>query len=187
MKDESGFVVPPLSRADIRAIAARIREAFKITEAWFPIVEVLDILLPTLDPAFYMEIVENEELGDCHALTIPEEKLIKVRCDVYERAASGHGRDRGTLAHEFGHLVLHARIGLARRPFHAGIEAFRDSEWQAKAFAGELLVCPAFVSMGDTVEVVAERFGVSEDAARIQLKALRQVGYWLRDQHESIE
>jgi Zn-dependent peptidase ImmA (M78 family) len=151
-----------------------VRSSLRISEPWFPIVEVLEFALPTLDEEFYMEVVDPEELGDCHAVTIPEEKLIKVRKDIYIRAHDGHGRDRGTLAHELGHLILHSRVGLARRPAPRLLDRFRNSEWQAKCFAGELLVCAKLVLPEDTPESVAVRFGVSEDSARVQLAALRR-------------
>lgn len=46
-------------------------------------------------------------MGAKHGETIPSENRIRIREDVYERACNGYGRDRLTMAHELGHLLLH--------------------------------------------------------------------------------
>ena len=49
MEGDTGFIVPPLSRREIRQIAQGVRSSLRISEPWFPIVEVLEFALPTLD------------------------------------------------------------------------------------------------------------------------------------------
>lgn len=69
---------------------------------------------------------------------MPQDSLIILREDVYEGAHEGNGRDRMTVAHEIGHLLMHKNIAFARAE-RVEIRAFESSEWQAKCFSGELL------------------------------------------------
>jgi Zn-dependent peptidase ImmA (M78 family) len=45
---------------------------------------------------------------------MPQDSLIILREDVYEGAHAGNGRDRMTVAHEIGHLLMHKNIAFAR-------------------------------------------------------------------------
>lgn len=69
-------------------------------------------------------------MGAKHGETIPSENRIRIREDVYERACNGYGRDRLTMAHELGHLLLHRveTITLARED--GDISPYKDPEWQ---------------------------------------------------------
>src|ERR1700687_5858547 len=132
--------VPPRSRLAIRGIAGEVRRQLGWSQPRFPIVEVLEHLLPTILDGYELQVCDADELGVNHGLTYPDENLIKLRQDVYERACDGAGRDRMTLAHELGHLVLHRNLGMARVPPQAVVPAYMDSEWQANCFGGELLI-----------------------------------------------
>lgn len=76
-----------------------------------------------------------------------------------------------TLAHEIGHYIFHNRqMGVLTRVYpEDNVKTFEDPEWQATAFAGEFL-CPAASTHGLSVQKLAEKFGVSMDAARQQKK-----------------
>lgn len=170
-----GVEVPPLSRKKIRAVAHRVREVFDIADPYFPIVRLLDVVLPQIDNDYTLEICDETDMGPNHGLTIPDQKIIRIREDVYLGAVQGNGRDRMTMAHELGHLVLHHGISLARamEPQQQP-PAFKDSEWQAKAFAGELLICSQHITGCRGATDLAERFGVSFDAAEIQWEAFKK-------------
>lgn len=178
----SGYVteVPAASRQMIRQAAEVVRriaeQQLGASGPYLPIIEVIEWVLPKLDPQFIFCVAEEEEMGEDHGLTIPSQHLIKLRSDVYERACSGHGRDRSTAAHELGHYILHENVGLPRRMRESELPSYRSSEWQANCFAGELLVCARFVSAADTAFSVARRFGVSMDSAAYQLKVLKREG-----------
>ncbi len=96
------------------------------------------------------------------------------RADVWIDANASEQRQRFTLAHEIGHLMLHP-LG----------EVFRDSrelerspkEREAHRFAAELLmpevlVLPAFRRLDQDVEKMALLFHVSEQAMSIRLGVL---------------
>jgi hypothetical protein len=179
----SGHVleVPALSRASIRQTAELVRRLAQEhlgveNEPYFPVMDVLEPLLLVLDPEFELQVVERSKMGEEHGLTIPGQHLIRLREDVYDRACEGKGRDRGTAAHEMGHYILHHDLALPRRMREEDLMPYRSSEWQAKAFAGELLVSAQFVKNGEGATAVARRFGVSDQAAEHQLRVLIREG-----------
>jgi len=112
-------------------------------------------------------------LGECHGITYPDRDEIQIRQDVYDRAVSGSGRDRLTMAHELGHLLFHERqnISYARMEDDSNIVTFRNPEWQADAFGGELLI-PHNLIQGMSVEEVMEACKVSGNAALCQMSKL---------------
>ncbi|MEE4566809.1 ImmA/IrrE family metallo-endopeptidase [Paenibacillus polymyxa] len=170
----SEYEASPLSRSDIREIANLFRRSCNLTDTkFFPIVHFLELVMPKLDEQFVWLSVPKSEMGSKHGLAYPDDKLIKIREDVYEGAEQGNGRDRFTIAHEIGHYFLHKkeRVSFARRMGAAEkLPAFRDPEWQADAFAGELLAPPHIIKDMSVFEVM--RFcGISQQAARKQLKS----------------
>lgn len=83
-------------------------------------------------------------------------------------------RDRFTIAHELGHYFLHSRQGEV--PIVAYRQGSSRIEWEANWFAAALLM-PAEEFREACLELevtsaVANRFGVSEDAAEVRRKAL---------------
>lgn len=164
-------IAQPLSRADIREMARFIRKvAGQENDLCFDIVKFLDVILPKIDPDFNLIIEEESAMGECHGLTYPDRNEIHIRRDVYERACEGYGRDRLTMAHELFHLLQHEKrnISYARVNGDVEIERFRDPEWQASAFGGELLV-PWHLTKGMNAMEIAQQCKVSYAAARTQI------------------
>ena len=165
----SKCIAEPLSRKDIRIMADKIRiiEGSK-GKFCFDIVHFLDVTLPKLDEGFTLQIMPKSQMGECHGLTYPDRNEIQIREDVYDRACNGSGRDRLTMAHELFHLLHHEKtnISFARSE---NIETFRDPEWQADAFGGELLI-PHDMVQGLPPEEVASKCKVSFSAACCQLR-----------------
>lgn len=163
-----------ISRNDIRHIVREIRRGIQLEYTlYFPIVRFLENILPLLIPDFQLEIVPRNEMGNKHGETYPSKNLIRIREDVYLNAINGSGRDRLTIAHEIGHLLLHDddNIALCRLEPNEKLKAYEDPEWQANAFGGELLA-PSYLIKGLTNAKVQEKCGVSEDAANVQLRTL---------------
>ena len=71
------------------------------------------------------------------------------------------------MAHELGHLLLHRveSITLARED--GDIPPYKDPEWQAKAFAGELLAPNEYIKE-KSIKDIASHYGITEKAASIQ-------------------
>lgn len=167
-------VAAPLSREQIRKMAWIVRKAAgEEKRLYFDIVRFLDVVLPKIDPGFSLVIEEKEKLGECHGLTYPDRNEIHIREDVYNRALTGSGRDRLTMAHELFHLLQHEKsnISYARTKGFQKVEAFRDPEWQADAFGGELLI-PAYLAKGLSADEIVNECGVSYKAACCQLSKM---------------
>lgn len=175
---DGGVEVAPLRRKDIRVFANRVREVFGIRQPYFQIVEFLDVVLPQIIPDFTLEVLPSDEMGNHHGLTIPDDEVIKIREDVYIGANKGSGRDRMTMAHELGHLLLHKKVqvGLARAQPGLSHQPYRNSEWQAKSFAGELLISSDHLKGCTHPAELELKFGVSAPAAEYQWKIFKKEG-----------
>lgn len=163
-----------ISRNDIRHIVREIRRITNLEQTMcFPVVRFLEHILPILISDFQLEIVPKEEMGNKHGETYPSKNLIRIREDVYINAVEGNGRDRLTIAHEIGHLLLHDddSIALCRLEPNERLKPYEDPEWQADAFGGELLA-PSYLIRGLTSVEVQVKCGVSEAAANVQLRTL---------------
>jgi hypothetical protein len=84
-------------------------------------------------------------------------------------------RDRFTIAHELGHYFLHAGQGAV--PIIAYRQGSTRIEWEANWFAAGLLMPAAAFreawGRSPGLSVIAVQFGVSEEAARVRMVALR--------------
>lgn len=164
-----------ISRKNIQDYIHHLKISIEMEDIlYFPIILFLENILPILIPEFQLEIVPVAEMGNKHGETYPSKNLIRIREDVYLRAIDGHGRDRLTIAHEIGHLLMHEddSIALCRLAPNERLKAFEDPEWQANAFGGELLAS-TYLIRGMSAKEVSKKCGVSIDAAKIQLRAVR--------------
>lgn len=176
------YSAKPIGRAEIRKLTRKVRQVLGIEKAYFPIVQAVEFALDDLAPGFIYAYPpqSDKRMGQNHGLTIPAKKELLVREDIYRGAANGNPRDRMTIAHELGHAILHGETQLARLPAGSQVPPYMDPEWQAKAFAGELLVDIRFALECRSVTEIMEMFVVSRPAAEIQwreIKKIRQQSY----------
>jgi hypothetical protein len=176
----NSFVVPPLSRRAIREYTDHFRQQLGVKEPCFPIVEVIELVVPRVIAGFYLDVCDDAEMTEkfgrgCHGMTFPDEKVMYVREDIYQRARRGEGRDRLTLAHELAHLLLHPGQRFARRANQA-TKTYMQSEWQANCFAGELLVSYRHIARCKSPADAADLFKVSLAAADFQWECFRKDG-----------
>jgi len=166
-------VAKPQSRKNIRKIAHMIREICNSSDDFFfDILGFVELLLPRLYDDFQLVICTESEMGKNEGLTYPEKGIMKIREDVYIGACEGNGRDRFTIAHELGHFLLHQNNSISfARNNHGKIAPYEDPEWQADAFAGELLI-PARLVSGMSYQDISRECGVSYKAAMYQLKKI---------------
>lgn len=159
--------VKPRSRKYIINYAKTIRSILKISpNKKIDIVKLIEELLFSLEIDFL--IVEDYELTNEYAVYSPKNKELKVRESVYVGACNNDARDRMTLAHELGHILLHSDGVVLTRSVE-NIPAYCDPEWQAFEFARNFL-CPieGILETDDPYDLV-ERYGISYKAATIQL------------------
>lgn len=170
----SGIPVKPASRQMIWTLVHKIRRALDIdNELYFDIIWFVEKIMPQIFTDFTFAVSPNEELGKQHGKAIPDEKKIYIREDVYEGACTGNGRDRLTIAHEVGHFFMHgnASIEYCRTAPGEKLPAYRDADWQADVFGGELLA-PTSLIEGMSAEQIHECCVVSLQCANAQLRAL---------------
>lgn len=156
--------VTPMSRKSIRTFAKNFRQLFGLDDVlYFPIVRFIEWCLPELGLNY--EILTVEEMSDTYGLTNTKRNILYIREDVYRKAIEGSSRDRFTLCHELGHSLLHTpdRVSFAR----GEIPVYRKPEWQANAFAGELMA-PYHLTNCMCVNEIMEGCGMSRQAAEIQ-------------------
>lgn len=162
-----------VSRRDLKELAKTFRRKLGIeNELYVDILMIVENVFPRIyGEEYQFTVVEKEEMGEDHGLTTPEAMTIQIRSDVYEGARKRYGRDRLTVAHELGHFLLHngLQLKLARRRSEEKIPPYCDVEWQATAFAGELLMADYLIK-GFSIKEVAEKCGVSYDAAKYQVQ-----------------
>lgn len=164
------YTVESKSRKDLRNLAYIFRKGLGISDKLYvPIVEIFEVL-PEIFTNFNFEILPDDNFQDgVHAETDICTGHVVVRESVYDGACDGSGRDRMTLAHEIGHYftICHCGFKLHRSFDHKIVSAFNDPEWQAKCFAGELMVPYELVGNMRPYEI-AEKCGVSLEAATYQ-------------------
>lgn len=170
------FEVPPRSRNDILGIANEVRRQLRIPGDHFPIVEVLELVMPEIFRGYVFGVMSHAEMGSNHGLTVPGERAIYLREDVYDGAIDGRGRDRFTACHELGHYLLHLDAPIRFHRSSAPLKAYVDSEWQANTFAGGLMMPVDRMVKCQSLEEVCERFGVTEKAASYQNRTLAKLG-----------
>lgn len=168
-----GIVVPARSKENIAACAAILRKHINLTaKANFPVDKVYEALGLLYEGADF-EVREDHEMGDDHGRTYPDKNLILLRGDVYERGCAGNGRDRFTMCHELGHLMLHREVALSRIDPANPPKIYRNSEWQADTFASHLMMPAILLAECRTISEVQDKFGVSFDAAHARRSEMK--------------
>lgn len=110
--------------------------------------------------------------------------LDRARKMILVRRSDPSARINFSIAHEIGHLVLHPKDGIDCRTQRAASAEEREADEFAAAFLlpreSLLRVCheqrqqPPTITFERLVRIVAERFSVSMEAARVELlEALR--------------
>ncbi|UKS54910.1 ImmA/IrrE family metallo-endopeptidase [Exiguobacterium acetylicum] len=160
------FVASPMSRKQIRAFALFIRNLFNVPDDEnIDIFRLIEYGLPEIFKDFSLRIIPKDKMYE-YAFFLPEKNELWIREDVYEAALNGNPRHRFTLAHEIGHVFLHQNIKrLARGEFAVSIPAYKDPEWQANEFAGELLAPAHLIGTLSQNEIML-RFNLSSEAAK---------------------
>jgi len=156
----------PMSRVRIRNITNAIKKQFDVpTDKPFPIVKFLEYALVGI--GFNYRVLPDNAMRGVYAEAIPEKGLLLISEATYNGACAGVPRDKFTIAHEIGHLLMHTpdRVIFARSANK--IESFVDPEWQANTFAGELLVHTDSIN-GLSIGDIANKYKVSFTVATIQ-------------------
>ncbi|HCE4614548.1 TPA: ImmA/IrrE family metallo-endopeptidase [Vibrio parahaemolyticus] len=167
--------VPQQTPHAIRAIAHQVRSSLvhhpRFNNIILPIAELLDFLRDRGQIEFVL--VEDHELPNEYAVSFPNgdetssKPIIKCRESVYEAALDGVPRDKFTLAHELGHVLLHYNTNpaFAQAQTPSNHHYTEDAEWQANTFASELLVDSRELYDVNSPRDIEKKFGISFEAA----------------------
>ncbi len=172
----TSYVAQGLSRRNIREYVKYVRRLCGLENTlYFPVAEFLELMLPKLVEDFNVEVIDCSEMQDKEGETIPSLNTIRIREDVYDKAIAGDGRARFTILHEIGHLLLHDndRVALCRVSSDSAIKAYENPEWQADAFAGEMLMAEHMIR-NMSIEEIAWKCGASYAAASCQYNQIRK-------------
>lgn len=123
-----------------------IARQFKATCAKFNLISPDgSLLLPKIyeqlnifRPGWQMLVKESDEMLDNLGITIPSEKIIALRNDVYIGMCVKDPEHCFTAAHELGHMVMHGEAAFARTEPYDGFTSV-NFESEADIFATELL------------------------------------------------
>lgn len=169
-------VTKPRSRANIIRLVKTLKSIIGFNELNFPVCEFIENILPQLDSDFTYEYVDSSDLPDrTYAYYDPINNVMKIDQNVYLGACNGNPRDRFTIAHEIGHYFTIDEIQFARGETK-DIPAYINPEWQANAFASELLM-PSEKIYNMSVDSIVKKCNVSATAASIALKNAKKPNY----------
>jgi hypothetical protein len=161
----------PMSGDAIRAYAQQVRDVLGFKKVPRVDCEVLlDIILPQALEGFEYEIREQLEMLNAEGYAAPDDRRIILREDVFLGACEGKGRDRFTIAHEIGHVLLHSKERLVHARQIGKLPAYACPEWQANTFASEFLIDPRQLPPSPSEALIMETFGVTSSAASVWLK-----------------
>lgn len=150
----------PLSVEKIENLAKKVRENFNISlDCAFPIFEILDkMCVEGLLTIQYME--DDNPMFDDGAVAFynPIDNFIYIKESLLEDIENNNYRANFTLAHEFFHFIQFKILGFEFEEVE-NCESFRNVEWQANEFAGQLLIPTSFLSLND--DELSEKFRVS--------------------------
>lgn len=138
-----------------------------------------------ISPDSHIEKIVGEDLPGCEGALVPSDTKPRSWAIMYDRKQNA-GRRAYTIAHEFGHFVLHRKLVDDDPDFDGGFYctkeavehgAGRDIEKEANEFAANLLMPlddyrrhlpPDQLARLDHLGAAAERYGVSLTAATLR-------------------
>lgn len=175
-----GLRVAPASYAQLEEVAKELGPLLPMVNGYGGsrwMVDSWRILESTLPSAGFQHHVSSiSELDECAAFTVPDEKLIVLREDVYDGIFDGNPFSRSTVVHELAHIVLRHAATLHRGAPVVQHKFYEDSEWQAKALTAAIMMpleaCLAVRSAFELSEIT----GTSLQAATYRLNKLTERG-----------
>jgi hypothetical protein len=169
--------VKPLSNADVRQHAKRLRKFFGLDhERRIDLIACLKsnriwTVRGELPLAFHVRPDAEMQEADAKTTAGKNGILIEMRQSVFQRLEVGEGRARHTAAHELGHAVLHDGAEMPRlargNVTPTWIAAYKSSEHQVKVFAPAFLINDEIAETLQSASDIAIEFGISLESASI--------------------
>lgn len=175
----TGMRVAPMSYAKLEQVANDLRPLLLVEphcgsgsaiDAW----RVLEQVLP--QAGFNYFIADEHELEDCAAFTVPDQKIVVLRQNVYDGLFTKSAFSRSTVVHELAHIVLDHSVTLHRGATLGIHEFYEDSEWQAKALTAAVMMPISVCKTASSPSHLAAICGTSNEAAGYRLQRLIKEG-----------
>jgi len=177
LRKRRGILVPAMSWQSIRDFSEKVRSVFVgDNQIEFPIIDVLEFGMEMVFEGFYVDVQDEEIMGDEEGRMVAGKNGIVVRQDVYNGACNGNGRDRFTCCHELAHFLMHREVTMARMREDSD-KIFYDSEWQADTFAGTLLMSSRHLARLGGPRAAAEACKMTPQAAKVMWSKYEKEGY----------
>jgi hypothetical protein len=134
----NGYRVAPRKISGIRTRALAARQLLVRKNS--PFFEMAPFIERFHEYGIVYDVVDASDLPrGIEACCLPEQRLISLSAETYQKACGDDPRARFTIIHELGHILL-AHTRTFHRDSNETIAAFEDSEWQANQFAAEFLM-----------------------------------------------
>jgi IrrE N-terminal-like domain len=176
---DDDYRVKGRSDAECRDLAKKLRAYFGVSED-----SRVDILACFASRSIWttrgiqrlnFQIRPDSEMGHADAVTSYGKGVVTIAAkqSVQDKAFVGEGRARNTLAHEFGHAVMHEGVPMARHGSAVRnvtpkwLPAFQSAEHQAKVFAAAFLINDKIANTLFSAEEISVEFGISLESANI--------------------
>lgn len=197
--DEDDIRVSGMSRLAVERVADVFLEEFSSDHLEGPgpldLASIVDGALEDHGVFFYP--ARRVELPGAEAVTIPDEDgntNVLIHQQAFDNLFTGGPmarQPRATVAHELGHVVLHAPYvrelrrlpeaqQMLRRASRSDLRSFESAEWQAWIFAGCLLLPRGTIDdmVGQSVTRIARLYGVSTSMFEAHMRSfLRHNGF----------
>jgi hypothetical protein len=176
------YRVKSRSDQEVRQLAKKLRAYFGIADCRR--IDVLDCLkreriwtVRGEERLNFQPRPDNEMVGDDGSTNYSGGVVtIAVKESIRDAAIVGDGRSRNTLAHEFGHGVMHNGPPLFRRSLGnitpKYLKPYESAEHQAKVFAPAFLIHDPIAHTLNDAEEISIEFGISLESATIYFGAL---------------
>lgn len=180
-KKPSGYKVSPRRKTDLRTVSDGLRLLPQIQACYKNgghFIDTLHLLENVLFQAgFFVHLVEDKELPETAAFTLPQDGLIVLRNSIYDGLFTDDAFSRYTIVHEFSHIVLGHAITLHRGATLGAHQWYEDSEWQANNLTAELLMPVEVIKKLDCNPLlIMTECGVSDQATQYRLANLAKEG-----------
>lgn len=175
----TGVKVAPMSYDKLEDVANELRPLLPTVPgssgAWF--IDCGKVLEDTLARAkFGYYIAATSELAEIAAFTIPDERLIVLREDVYDGLYRDEPFSRSTVIHELAHIVLNHAVTFNRGAPYGEHRFYEDSEWQAKALTAAIMMPIQACATCASHYELSHRCGTSTQAAQYRIQKLGERG-----------
>jgi hypothetical protein len=176
----SGLKVAKMSYVKLEAVAEDLRVLLPTVkgygggkwkiDSW----RILEQTLPRAQFNYY--VAESAELDECAAFTVPDNKLIVLRRDVYDGLFEDEAFSRSTVIHELAHIVLNHATTLHRGATLGEHQFCEDSEWQAKALTAAVMMPIDACRAAHSAHDLSQLCGTSLQAATYRINKLVERG-----------